>query len=272
MARKIPENFDFRSINLDDLETKVRDILNVNIENWAKFRYTITASVNSNTLKSRETIPNEVKSSYIELSKSHYEVVTMLGAVSLSIINMESSINIEHLDFKKAFKEFYIHSGAVLDNLSRLIYIVNIPNAPFERGRFGLLRHEIGYGGLASIQKNYPTHLKGYNRIIKNRTINEIKNIRNNFAHSWPPAMFIKQETNEYYWPVAMRRREQYYLWPHDPDEIRRIKREYRKKVPILEMVKNDFIELERFQNYVFKKITEDIKKFERNHNLKISG
>ena len=271
MARKIPDDFDYKKIKLDDLEVKVRDEWNVNIENWAKFRHTITASVNSNTLKSTQLIPDNVKSSYIELSKSHYEVVTMLGVVRLSLENVKTSMNSAPLQFKKSFKEFYIHSGAVLDNLARLIYIVNIPNAPSARGRFGLERHSIGYGGLKKVQNAQPQNLKGYTRIIKNKTINEIKTIRNNFTHSWPPAIFIDKNSGEHLWPIAMRKREQYYLWPHDPNEQKRMRREYRKIIPIKEMIENDWNEIEKFQNYVFKKLYKDISKFEKNHNLKIA-
>lgn len=270
MAIKIPNNFNYKSVGLDPLEIIVRDKLNVNVENWVKFRHTITPSVNSNTLRSNQTISEQVNSSYLELSKSHYEVVTMLGVTKMCLNDL-NLIGRYNLEFKKTFKEFYMHSGSVLDNLARLIYIVNIPNAPYERGRFGLMRHSIGYGGLKKIQLHNQLDLKGYNRIIKNRAINEIKTIRNNLTHSWPPAIFFDKIGN-CYWPIAMRKKEQYYLWPHDPTERRKMNREYRKKVLIIKMINKDWIELERFQNYVFKKLIKDISKFEKNHNLKIGG
>ena len=153
MALKIPSNFDFKKIPLDPLEVIVRDRLNVNIENWAKFRHTINASVNANSLKSKSIILPEIKSSYIELSKSHYETVTMLGATRISLDTLINSQDLDRLIFKKSFKEFYMHAGSVIDNIARLIYIVNIARSTKEKGRHGLLRHEIGYGGLAGIYK-----------------------------------------------------------------------------------------------------------------------
>ncbi|WP_448697850.1 hypothetical protein ACFGVR_13670 [Mucilaginibacter sp. AW1-3] len=272
MAIKIPESYDYRILEFDPLEMSVRDDFNVDIENWAKFRHTITASVNSNSLVSRSPINTNVKSSYVELSKTHYEVVTMLGAVKMSLIALEEYAGKNDLIFKKSFKEFYMHAGSVLDNLSRLIYIVNMPNSANEVDRYGRFkRHSIGYGQLSKLYLANKANLKGYGNISRHRVMHEIKNVRNNFTHSWSPVMFIDSTTGNYLWPIAMRKKEQYYLWPHDNEEIRRIKREYRKKLPVIDLVKNDWLELEQFQNMVFKRLYMDIKKFERNYNLKIT-
>jgi len=222
-------------------------------------------------LISNSPISTDVKNSYIELSKSHYEVVTMLGAVKLSLLNLEDFSDKDELVFKKSFKEFYMHAGSVLDNLSRLIYIINVPNGASALGNYGKLkRHSIGYGQLRKLYLDNKPNMKGYRNIAFSQTMNEIKNIRNNFTHSWPPVMFISKDSNEYLWPVAMRKKEQYYLWPHDAEEIRRIKREYRKKMSIISMAKRDWRDLELFQNRVFKRLYKDVKKFEKNYNLKI--
>ena len=271
MAIKIPKDYNFKSIGLDPLEKKVRDTLKVNVENWAKFRHTITASVSSKSLHSTSPIPSEVKSSYIELSKSHYEVVTMMGATKLSMTDVVRSINKNRLVFKKSFKEFYMHAGSVIDNLARLIYIINIPDAPTKIGNYGgFTRHQIGYGNLDKLYTYSSTHLHGYYKFIKSKKINEIKTVRNNFTHSWPPAIFPDKNTGQLSWPTAMRKREQYYLWPHDADEIKKMKKQYRKKVLIVKMIKSDWKALEEFQNAVFKRLTKDVIKFETNHNLTI--
>lgn len=272
MAVKIPKDFNYKKMPFDDLEESVRDKYKVNIENWAKFRHTITASVNSNSLHSLSPISDVVKSSYVELSKSHYEVVTMLGATKLSLDKIIKSEKGDQLIFKKSFKEFYMHAGSVLDNLARLIYIVNVSESitkgDTKYGRFVLKRHDMGYGSLAGIYKNKKSELKGYSNIIKSKVINEIKTVRNNFTHSWPPVLFVNPTSKELFWPTAMRKKEQYYLWPHDPNEKKKIKIQYRKRVSIVGMIKNDWKEIEKFQNAVFKKLTKDICKFERNHNL----
>ena len=272
MAKKVPSSYNYKEEALDPIEKKIRDELIINIENWAKFRHTIDVGVNSNSLKSDLPISNDVKNCYLELGKSHYEVVTMLGATKISIDYATLSENQNHLVFKKSFKEFYLHAGAVLDNLARIIYIINIPNAPTAKGDYGKLkRHSLGYGSLKSVYKKNRKDLKGYSRIINSKVINEIKTIRNNFTHSWPPVIFKTQANSKLYWPTAMRKKEQYYLWPHDPEEAKKIKRLYRNCKHILDMIQDDWNKLEEFQNTVFKKVTKDITKFEINHNLAIS-
>jgi hypothetical protein len=271
MAIKIPTDYNYKSIDLDPLEKKVRDQLKVNVENWAKFRHTITASVSSESLQSSSPISTEVKSSYLELSKSHYEVVTMMGATKLSMTNVKRSIKKDRLVFKKSFKEFYMHAGSVIDNLARLIYIINIPDAPTKIGKYGgYKRHQIGYGNLYGLCTHFSSHLQGYCKFIKSKKVNEIKTVRNNFTHSWPPTVFLDNNTGELFWPTAMRKREQYYLWPHDAEEAKKIKKQYRRRVPIIEMIESDWKVLEEFQNAVFKRLIKDVSKFEVNHGITI--
>lgn len=269
MAIKVPKGFNYKNIALDTLEMEVRDMLKINIENWAKFRHRIKVGVSSTELHSIATISEAVKCCYLELGKSHYEAVTMLGATKMSKISVLKAIGKNPLIFKKSFKEFYMHAGSVIDNLARLIYIINIPVAPTQQGQFGLKRHSIGYGGLRSLLNQNPNHLTGYVKFIKNKEINEIKTVRNNFTHSWPPTIF--QINGVPYWPTAMRKREQYYLWPHDITEAKKIKIQYRKKLPIIEMIKEDWQSLEVFQNAVFGRLSKDIEKFEVNHSLTIN-
>lgn len=173
MAKGIPNNYDYKSEAFDSLEMIVRDDLSVNIENWAKFRHTITASASSTSLRSinSQSISEEVKQSYIELSKSHYEAVTMLGATKLSLNNAKESLQVNPLIFKKSFKEFYMHAGSVLDNIARLIYIINIPNAVFELDRWGnYKRHSIGYGSLDTIRQNSNSQLRDTLSLLRAKT------------------------------------------------------------------------------------------------------
>lgn len=262
MPIKILDDFDYKKIQLDPLEQIVRDKLSIDIEHWAKFRHTIAIGTNAKCLTSTHPLAAEIKESYLELGKSHYETVTMLGAAKMSFIALVNTR--DPLIFKKSFKEFYMHAGSVLDNLARLVYIVNVKNAVSTQKGKRLIRHSIGYGELKNVYSQNKIELRGYSRVVNNRVIHEIKTVRNNFTHSWPPAIVNGM------WPMAMRKKSQYYLWPHDPSEIKRIKREYRKKIPIPQMVNDDWIALENFQNLVFKKLSEDIRKFEKNHNLKI--
>ncbi|MBU0519685.1 hypothetical protein KJ564_12215, partial [bacterium] len=83
MARKIPDDFDVSKEKLVTFETIIRDDLKLNIENWAKFRYTINVGTMAKNLKGRGYIKVGVKDAYRELGKSHYEVVTSLGYAAL---------------------------------------------------------------------------------------------------------------------------------------------------------------------------------------------
>lgn len=271
MSLKIPIDFDYKSIPLDPLELKIRDELMVDVSCWSKFRHSINVGTNSSSLHSNSSIASEVKESYIELGKSHYEVVTSLGATKISLDNVIKSINKDGLLFKKSFKEFYMHAGSVLDNLARIIFIINIPCAPTLKDKNGKYKRlSIGYGSLKTIYQKNASHLKGYSNFIKSKTINEIKTIRNNFTHSWIPTIFKDRNSGSLMWPVAMRKKEQYYLWPHDIYEQKKIKRLYRKKELIESMCSRDWSELENQQNKMFDRLAKDVEKFEANHNLVI--
>lgn len=76
--------------------------------------------------------------------------------------------------------------------------------------------------------------------------------------------MFRNPQTQTPLWPKAMRKRSQYYLWPHDASEIRRMKRELRAKIPLVTMLEQDWITIEKFQSDVFKRLYKDVKKFEK--------
>ena len=87
MAIPIHSDFDFKTKSLDINETFIRDELGLNIDHWARFRHAIHIGINANNLRSKHgaQVTENVKSAYRELGKSHYEVVTSLGYVVLSL-------------------------------------------------------------------------------------------------------------------------------------------------------------------------------------------
>lgn len=259
MALKIPINFDVRTQHLDPNETFIRDNLNLEIENWARFRYTINIGNDASNLHSRSSIAEEVKEAYRELAKSHYEVVTSLGCTKLSLAIAYQTLAIHPLPFKKSVKDFYFHAGCLLDNLARLIYIINDPNSATERYSKGLLvRHWIGWGGL----RDYPR----YTRLKRSRRLGGIINIRNNLTHSWS-CPIVADANGIPYWPLAARTKRD-HLWPYD--ERQTMFRQYRRWLPLLPMMESDFEFVESFQNTVFGKLVRDVRKFERNYGVKI--
>lgn len=66
---KLPKGFDYRKVDLDVVEKHIRDVLQVNVENWVKFRHVIHVGNNASNLNAKHPIPEEVKASYRELAK-----------------------------------------------------------------------------------------------------------------------------------------------------------------------------------------------------------
>jgi len=260
MALHVPVDFDVQAQKLDVNEIIVRDHLKLDITNWAKFRYVIKIGNDSTNLRPLGgAIPPSVKDSYRELAKSHYEVVTSLGCVRLSYELAAHFSQTNPLQLKKSVKDFYFHIGCVLDNLARIIYILNDPNSATATTKaHRLVRHWIDWGGLP----NYA----GYVRIRRSKTLREMVNIRNAFTHSWS-CPFGVAPNGVLLWPKAIRTKRDYY-WPQDEPQI--IRKKYRRWFPVLSGLKNDLEFIERFQSRVFAKLIKDVEKFERHYNLVI--
>lgn len=263
MALKIPVNFDVRTQALDGNEEFIRDTLKLEIENWARFRYTINIGNEASNLHSKSSIAKEVKEAYRELAKSHYEVVTSLGRAKLSLEIASQYPAIHFLLFTKSVKDFYFHVGCLLDNLARLIYIVNDRNSAIERYRKRylkgkLVRHWIDWGELRPYS--------GYARLKRSKRLLEIIKIRNDLTHSWSCPIALDGNGLPH-WPLAARMK-RHHLWPYD--ERKTMFRQYRKWLPLLPMMESDFEFVENFQNTVFRKLVRDIRKFERNYGVEI--
>jgi hypothetical protein len=208
-------------------------------------------------------IAEEVEEAYRELAKSHYEAVTSLGSARIALEDVAQSHGRHILLFGKALKDFYFHIGCLLDNLARLIYIVNDPNSATEmygRGpRRGLLvRHWVGWGSL----RDYPA----YTRLKRSRQLKEIRNIRNNITHSWSCPIIV-DANGAFHWPLAARKKRD-HLWFYDERPIMRTK--YRRWLPLFPMISDDFVFIEGFQNTVFGKLARDVRIFERNYGVEI--
>mgnify|MGYP000984663830 CR=1 FL=1 len=260
MAVAIPADFDFRLIPLDVNELYIRDVLGLKIEHWAKFRHAINIGNDASNLYSTgATLASDnVKSAYRELGKSHYEVVTSLGyaVMSLQIARGDNHL----LMFQKSCKDFYFHAGCILDNLARLIFILNDRDSTNEIiTRFNTFkRHWVGWGNLGDYA--------GHARAKRSQQLKGIRSIRNCLTHSWKIPFGVDTQGN-YCWPLAVRLGEKSFLWPYD--EIR-FRGKYRKWIPIIKMMEADIMFLEEFQDTTFKKLIKDIKQFEQANLVEI--
>lgn len=271
MTIKIPKKIDYKGEELDALELTLIKKYKPPIDNWLKFRKTIhTGNESANLISANNNkIPEEVKSAYIEMAKSHYEVITSIGAIYMSydLIKMSSQVD-NSLCRKKSIKDFYFHIGCVLDNLARLIYIVNNANAPFEKNKYnqGFKRHYLDWRDISNEikEKKY----QGYLRLVRSRQLEEIINIRNNMAHNWAPPAYSLQSNGEMLWPVAVRKGRNFYWFYSEKNSIRK---RYKKWVPVSVMIENDLNFIVYFQERIFQRLIKDIIKFENNHNIKIT-
>lgn len=258
MSIPIPANFDVRTQALDANEVFIRDTLGPDISNWAKFRHNINIGNNAANLHSSSVISDEVKEAYRELAKSHYEVVTSFGCARLAFD--ELNIPLHPLQFKKRSKDFYFHIGCLLDNLARIIFIINDPQcATLRNKRHDFVRHWIDWGSL----KQYP----GYQRYKRSVSLRGITNVRNNLAHSWAIPTRVDQ-SGSMNWPKRIRTHRS-HPWPYD--ELNRLKAQYKAWIPVVTMLKEDLDFMSTLQGEIFRKLSDDVRKFEHSHNLIIS-
>lgn len=68
----------------------------------------------------------EVEESFLEVGKSHHEVICSLLYMQLCL---NDAVETNRAQFKQNVKQFYFHAGCLLDNLARLIYILCEPNS-----------------------------------------------------------------------------------------------------------------------------------------------
>ncbi|MBK5277235.1 MAG: hypothetical protein JJE09_00060 [Bacteroidia bacterium] len=265
MARSIPSQFNYLDEDLDENETLIRDTLKLSIENWAKFRYAINIGIDSSVLSAEITIDDKIKQAYRELGKSHYEVVTSLGNTHLAFLDAEKhQYKRGHILFTKPVKEFYFHIGILLDNLARLIYLINHPKAAKEYDKRGFVRHYLDWGQVR--QSEFATK-QFYNQFFDDLQVVEILNIRNNLAHNWFPIP-MKDENNIQILPLEIRNSRN-YLWPFE--ERTEFDEKYKNWVPVICMLQNDLGYIDRFQSNLFGQLIINIYQFEKNNNVIIN-
>lgn len=258
MTILVPANFDVRNEALDGNEQFIRDSLTLDISNWAKFRLSIHIGNNAANLYSPAAISDDIKEAYRELAKSHYEVVTSFGCARLAFDELNQQMN--PLQFKKRSKDFYFHIGCLLDNLARIIFIINDPHSATVRNNRGnLIRHWVDWGSL----KRY----KGYKNFKRSPTLKGIINLRNNLTHSWAIPMKIDQQNGNVYWPIRVRT-DRAHPWPYD--EATTLNTRYRSWRLVSAMTRDDFDFITTFQSDVFRKLVCDVPAFERNNNIEI--
>ena len=256
MAIPIPQDFDYRKEQIDANERIVRDVFHLHVENWARFRYAIGVGSDPAHLQG-SSISDALKDAYGELGKCHYEVVLSLGYCNLSLLELNFG---NSFVLRKAIKDFYFHGGVLLDNLSRLVYIVNHPDAVTANtkkdGTGDYVRRAIDRTMLV---KKHATHIGMYIPHIDSPMLDEFSMTRNAMAHYWA----IPFDNGK--WPRDQLR-DKALAWPyHEPKYTT-----YTGWTPVEVILADHSRELTKAQDAVFGLLVDAIAKFEANNLVTI--
>lgn len=250
MGVTIPVDFDYMKESLVYNEVIIRDVFRLKVENWVKFRHAIAVGTETCHLKG-PNVSDEAKDAYLSLGKCHYEVVCSLGYTykSFQDVYIENPFVCE-----KAIKEFYFHGGALLDILSRIVFLINVPDSHSSKKKMRYDKHLIDRGAL--LNKKYKMHMTDYAQFLESSLIQEFVNVRNSMAHYWR----IPNKDN-IMWPRSELKKTKAFAWPYDEDDFHN----YTDWQPIGRIMKEHFSEIESVQNEIFGLLIRDIPKFEKN-------
>lgn len=253
MARLISITFNYKDEQLDYNERYIRDIYNLDIENWAKFRYVINVGVDTANVVG--TMDQNVIDSYVELGKGHYEVICSLGYSKYALDQYNEADLFAKL---KSLKDFYFHAGSLLDNIARLIYIIKVPGSATKKDIKGnLQRHWIDRG---SLLKGHAPVIAAYKADLDTDIIRQIVNVRNAITHYW------KIPTADGKWPLSELSTRRAFAWPYSEASFR----SYSNWTPISLILQSHFVEIMNAQSNIFEKLIADIADYESDNNIQI--
>lgn len=271
-GQTMSSSFNAKSEILDPIETEVRDNLGVNLHHWILFRRAINCGTSAEPPvltfnPGFDTV--ERRDAFLDLGKSNYEVACCLGFARQTLIEIQRlqvTTAIEQLRFFRVSKEFYFHAGSVLDNLARLIFIINDPNSHSSlapRSTTTFRRRWVAWG---DFERDIRAQHTDYLRFVNDSGMQEFRNIRHFLTHVWAPVKQIRGGIIE--WPEEITT-SRVFAWPHDPrDQAEMAALNF---VPVIPMIERHWNELERFQNAVYQQLTLDVTaKFEPNFGCKI--
>ncbi len=235
MPRTLPVTYNSRNDQLDPFETHIRDGLRVNVESWAKFRNLVGAGLNSNALKSKKgTKRNKnVNQLFREFGKAHYQTITNLGFCRQALIEC-----------------IYYEKGNLF-LFDKSLY------------SFKLARHWIDW--TSGKREMLKLKVRGMNTLIRNKRIDQIINIRNNYAHNWCPVK-TQDPRGTILWSNAVRTLRN-YKWPYH-QEAKRMGKAYIPNRRVIDDLDDDFRFLENFSMQIFEKLIAGLPTFEINHNV----
>ncbi|MEO6302948.1 MAG: hypothetical protein ABIP51_07230 [Bacteroidia bacterium] len=270
MPTKLPTDFNPRTEKLEFKEEYTRDTLSVNVDEWVKFRHIVRIGLDSVVLKptKKGSKTKSLIKTFPDIGKSHYQAVTNLGFCKQSLLDAEKYEKENEFLFEKALYDFYYHAGVVLDSVGRLIFIILIKDATTrkknKKPKSGPYRHWVDWGKVIGEIKS--KNKKGFAKLYSNKQTKEIINIRNNYTHNWGIVKGKNLNTDEYFWPLAVRTKRN-YKWPWGQDS-KTYTGDYKTNVRIVTMLQTDFQHIENEFNVIFQKLIILLGRFEKEHNV----
>jgi len=223
---------------------------------------------------------NLVEDAYIETGKAHHEVIRSLYFMGLAhneALNRHGQLFLNgqltfppYGLFSKAVKDFYFHCGCLLDNLGRLIFILNDTAAAQHARR----RRRINWGLVVAMDNNAvpPVRQNNYANNYINHTneaqLEGIKNVRNLLTHSWKLPERAHQNNLE--WVETVRTEENFPWWHEDHQFWTDVNNGTLGVISIVQTIQNDYQFLLQYQTVAFAQLTQDLPNFENTYNVDI--
>jgi hypothetical protein len=272
MAKKTSIDFDVTNEELEYKEAYTRDILEVKIDNWAKFRHIVSAGIDPKSLhfKDENVEGNkDVSTAFPDIGKSNYQAIVNLGYCKQSLKDACQHELGEHFLFEKSICSFYFHASAVLDALGHLIYMLSIKEAVTKNDTYKRpYRHKMDWQKAKKQVKD-----SCFERIFQDSAIEYIMNIRNNYCHNWPILLKRDHSTGFLCWPIAVRT-EKNYKWDLKvlQEEINaiNINENYQKYERVIKTLLLDFENIENLFSEVYELLIPLVEEFEQNHGVEI--
>jgi len=279
--------------HLDVFEQTVRALPGIDLNNWGKFRIAIHTGTERRSLHFTSNqngqplcpVPTDaVDDAYVETGKAHHEIVRSMYFMTIArneaaqhhaqMFQADQLLFPAYGLFLKAVKDFYFHSGALLDNFGRLIYIFNDSAAAATTLQEIKKRRRINWGGVVAMNNSVtpPVRQNAYaNNYIT--TGNEdrlegIKNVRNLLTHSWKLPEHVFQ--HDLAWPENVRDDEDFGWWHEDPQLLQDVENGVVGSISIMQTISEDYQFLIEFQSEAFEQLRHDIGLFEGRYHVVI--
>ncbi len=264
----IPADFDLASQQLDRNEVYARDTLGITMENWARFRHAVAVGTHSENVHptSGGSVSSEVKSMYCDIGRNHYDYICSLAAANEIYTSGNYGPTAPPLHHHRLCTGFYNNLGSALDALSRIVYIIAVPDAPTAVNNQGRLRRHLT--DWTRCGREGGQVLQGFEPIMTSGSVDAMRNVRNQLTHGWMPIARIGP-SHVLEWPQEVTSHRD-LPWPHDPDERAALVQTVTTWVDWPTLFGQHYSDVETVGELIFQECVNQIPNFETAHRIDI--